>query len=97
LFHSVIVGLPPLLIAWRQVGVPNGQTDRAVDEFADDVGMARVPVGVGGHADQDVVQRALVVVGRPPGDVADGIERQGVDGGVRVRPGPAVLPGDELA
>jgi hypothetical protein len=86
-----------LLIAWRQVGVPDGQTDRAVDEFADDVGMARVPVGVGGHADQDVMQRNFVVVGRPPGHMTDGVERQGVDGGIRVRPGPAVQAGDELA
>jgi len=86
-----------LLIARRQVGVPDGQTDRAVDEFADDIGVARVPVGVGGHAHQDVMQRNFVVVGRPPGHMTDGVEWQGVDGGVRVRPGPAVQPGDELA
>src|SRR5579862_7156370 len=84
LFHPVVVGLPPFLIAGRQVGVPCGQADRAVDEFADDVGLARVPVGVGGYADQDVVQRDLVVVGPPPGHVTDGVERQSVDGGIRV-------------
>ena len=34
---------------------------------------------------------------RPPGDRADGVQRQGVDGRVRVGPGPAVHAGDGLA
>jgi hypothetical protein len=50
--------------------VGGGPASRAVDELTDDVGVAG---GLGGHTDQDVVQRDLVPVGRPPGDVADGV------------------------
>jgi hypothetical protein len=95
--YSVVVGLPPGLVAGGEVGAADGQADGAVDELADEVGVAGVAAGLGGHADQGVVQGHLVLIGRPPGDVADGVQGQGVDGGVGVGPGPAVQAGDGLA
>jgi hypothetical protein len=69
-FYAVVVGLAPGVVVGREVALAGGPASRAVDELTDDVGVAG---GLGGHADQDVVQRDLVPVGRPPGDVADGV------------------------
>jgi hypothetical protein len=95
--YSVVVGLPPGLVARGEVGAAGAVAEGAIDELADEVGVAGVPAGLGGHADQDVVQGHLVIVGRPPGDVADGVQGQGAYGGVGVGPGPAVQAGDGLA
>jgi hypothetical protein len=90
------VGLPPRLVAGRHVVVARAQADRAVDELADDVGLPGVPVGLGDHVDQDLVQRHLAAVLRPPRDMTDVVQRERADGGVGMRPGPPVQAGDLL-
>jgi hypothetical protein len=95
--YSVVVRLPPRPVARGEVGAGGGMADGAVDELADEVGVAGVAAGLDGDPDQGVVQGDLVLVGRPPGDAADGVQRQGVDGGVGVGPGPALQAGDRLA
>src|SRR5689334_3403632 len=62
-FDTVPVGLPRGLVGGREVGPVRGQADGPVDELADDVGVPGVPARFGGHADQDVMQRDLVLVG----------------------------------
>jgi len=56
-FHPVAVVVPPRLIPWQQVRVPDRQARGSIDEFPDDVRMPGMPVGVGSYADQDVIQR----------------------------------------
>src|SRR5689334_24646696 len=90
------VGLPPRLVACRHVVVALTQAGRAVDELADDIGLPGVPVGLGDHVDQDLVQGHLAAALRPPGDMADVVQRERADGGVGMRPGPPVQAGDLL-
>jgi hypothetical protein len=68
----------------------------AVDEFADDVGVASVPAGFGGHVHQHQAQGHLALVA-PPWHVAGGIERQGADRCVGVRACALVETDDLLA
>jgi hypothetical protein len=82
MLQPTAVALPRGLIARRQVVVAVPQPDRAVDELPDDVGMAGVPMGLGDHVHQDPLQRDLAPLPRPPRHIADGIQRQRVDGGV---------------
>jgi hypothetical protein len=49
--------------------------------------MPCVAAGIGGDADQDVMQRHLVPVRWPLRHVADGVQRERVDGGIGVHPG----------
>ena len=53
---------------------------------SDDVGVAGVPMGLGDHVHEDLVQRDLAPLPRPPRHLADGIQPQRVDRGVRMRP-----------
>jgi hypothetical protein len=57
-------------------------TDRAVDQLAADVGVTRVPVGLGGDVHQDLLQCHLGPVGGPVTDGADGVEVELGDRGV---------------
>lgn len=50
---------PTCFVDRRHVVVPLAQPDAVVDEFPNDVGMSRVPVGLGDHVDQDPMQRHL--------------------------------------
>src|SRR6202022_186622 len=88
------VALPPRLVARRHVVVAVTQTSGAVDELADDVGLPGMPVGLGDHVDQDLVERHLAPVIRPPRHMTDRIQRERADNGVGVRPGPPVQAGD---
>lgn len=54
------------------------QPGRAVDLFAQDVGVAGVPLQVHNLVDQDLVESYLR--SSPVRDMADGVERQRVDG-----------------
>jgi hypothetical protein len=90
MLRPTTVALPPGLIAGRHVVVAFPQPDRAVDELPDDVGLAGVPVGLGDHVHQDLLQRDLAPLPRPPRHLADGIQRQRVDRGIRVRPDTVV-------
>jgi len=71
--HLVTVGPPPSPVAGRHAGALLRQTDRPDDEFPDDIGLTGVPAGIGGDADQDVVQAHLVLIWRPPRHVTDGV------------------------
>ena len=53
-----------------------------------------VPFGLGDHVDEDAVQRDRAAVVWPPRHVAGRAQRQGVDGGVRMSPRPALQPHD---
>src|SRR6266550_2783770 len=68
------VALPPRLVAGRHVVVALTQAGRAVDELADDIGLPGVPVGLGDHVDQDLVQRHLAAALRPPRDMTDVVQ-----------------------
>ena len=87
------VALPPGPVARRQVVVLLAYSGGTVDELADDVGVPCVPVGLGDHVHEDLVQRDLAVVS-PPGHVADRVQRQRADRGVGVRPRPVVQTDD---
>ena len=91
------VALPPGLVARSHVVVAFPQAGGAVDELADDVGLPGVPVGLGDHVDQDLVQRHLAPALRPPRHMTDRVQRERADGGVGVRPGLPVQAGDLLA
>jgi hypothetical protein len=65
------------------------QADSSIDEFADNISVASVPVRLGDHVHQHPQQRHLALVA-PPRHLAGRIERQGADGLVGVRAGPAV-------
>jgi hypothetical protein len=88
------VTLPPGLIAGRHVVVVLPEPDGAVDELPDDVGVAGVPVGLGDHVREDPLQRDLAPLLRPPRHLTDGIQRQGVDRGVRMGPDTVVQTND---
>lgn len=60
------------------------QPDGSIDEFSDDVGVTRVPLGVGDEMDDHVVQRHGAAT--PPWDVPDRVEREIRDGHVSERP-----------
>jgi len=85
------------LVARSQVVVALLQAGGAVDQFPDDVCVPGVPIGLGDHVDQDPVQSHCAVFFRPPWHVADRVQRQRVDRGVRVCPHPVVEPDDLLA
>jgi hypothetical protein len=93
--QPVAVRLPPLAVACRHVVVVFAQPHRPVDEFPDDIGVAGVPVCLGDHVHQDLMQRHIGPLVRPPWHPTGGVQGQGVDGGVRVRPRP-VIQGDDL-
>ena len=95
-FQAAPVAFPPRLVTLCHVVVAAAQPGGAVDELTDDVGLAGMPVGFGDHMDQDLVQRHLAPVFRPPRHVAHRVQGQRADRGVRVRPGPPVQPGDLL-
>ena len=82
---------PGVGVALGQVVVVGPQTGRTVDQLADDVGLPGVPIGLGDHVDENPVQcHRPLLLGRPPGHLADRVERQLGDGGVGVRPHPPV-------
>jgi Glycosyltransferase family 87 len=100
-FPGRLLDLAPVLLpvgrfVVRPVAVGLLQPGGPVDSLPDDVGVPGVPVGLRGHVDQDRVQRHRVGRRRPPGNVPGGVQRQGADRGVRVRPDPLVQPGNEL-
>jgi DNA-binding MarR family transcriptional regulator/GNAT superfamily N-acetyltransferase len=90
------VALPPGPVARRQVVVLLAYSGGAVDELADEVGVPGVPVGLGDHVHQDLVQRDLAVI-PPPGHAADRAQAQRADRGVGVRPCPVIQPDDLVA
>jgi hypothetical protein len=53
-------------------------------------------MGLGDHVHEDPLQRDLAPLPRPPRHLADGIQRQRVDRGVRVRPDTVVQANDLL-
>lgn len=85
---------PPGRIVGRQAAVVFVHSYGAVDQLADDVGMTRVPLGVGDHSDECMMQRQRVVIRRPARHRADGIERQLIEGGVRQAPGLSIAIDD---
>ena len=95
--QPVPVAHPPRLVPGREVAVVGPQPGRPVDELADDVGLAGVPVGLGDHVHQDPVQRDLTPPLLPPRYVAGCVQGQRADRGVRVRPGPVVQLDDVAA
>src|SRR5581483_6485704 len=78
---STPVLLPPGLVAWCQIVVAIAQARGAVDELADDVGLPGVPVGLGDHVNQDLVQRHRAPLIGPPRDMTHGVQRQRADRG----------------
>src|SRR4051794_10204632 len=82
--QPVAVALPPSVVARRQVVVAVEQAGGSVDELANDVGVPGVPVRLGDRVHQEVLQRDPTVLRRPPRHVADGVEGQRINGGVRV-------------
>jgi DNA-binding MarR family transcriptional regulator/GNAT superfamily N-acetyltransferase len=90
------IAIPPGLVARRQVVVLLAYSGGAVDELADEVGVPGVPVGLGHHVHQDLVQRDLTVVS-PPGHVANRVQAQRADRGVGVLPCPVIQPDDLVA
>jgi DNA-binding MarR family transcriptional regulator/GNAT superfamily N-acetyltransferase len=95
--QPVPVARPPRLVPGREVAVAGPYPGRPVDELADDVGVTGVPVGLGDHVHQDLVQCDLAAPLPPPGHVAEFVQGQRADRGVRVRPRPAVQPDDVAA
>ena len=95
--QPVPVAGPPRLVPRREVAVVGPDPGRPVDELADDVGVTGVPVGLGDHVHQDLVQRDLAAPLPPPRHVAGRVQGQRGDRGVRVRPRPAIEPGDVAA
>jgi DNA-binding MarR family transcriptional regulator/GNAT superfamily N-acetyltransferase len=93
----VPVADPPGFIPRCEVAVVGPQPGGPVDELPDDVGLTGVPVGLGDHVHQDPVQRDLAPALLPPRHVADRVQRQRADRGVRERPRPVVQPDDVLA
>jgi hypothetical protein len=86
LFQPGAVILPPRRVTRWQVAGVWPQARRSVDELPDDVGVTSVPVRLSDHVDQDPVQVHLGALARPPRDVADDVEVQGVESLVRSRP-----------
>ena len=82
-FQSVVVVAPPVLVGVREVAVLLEQSGRAVDQFADDVGVTGVPLGFRGHVDEDMVQRHLAVLSPPeldqPQEVGAGRGKRSTD------------------
>src|ERR1039457_4994004 len=93
-FHAVPVAFPPVLVTSRHVVVAVPQPGGPVDELADDVGLAGMPVGFGNDVDEALVQRPLPPLTRPPRHVPKCVQAQRADGGARGPPGPPVQPGD---
>ena len=81
-FQALPVAFPPGLVALGHVVFAVPQAGCPVDEFTDDVGLAGVPVGFGDHVDQDLVQRHLAPVLRPPRHVTHRVQGQRADRGV---------------
>jgi hypothetical protein len=88
---------PPRFVDLRHVVVPLAEPDSAIDELPDDVGMTRMSMRFGDHVQQDLVQRHLRPVFRPPGNPADRIQRQCDDRLVRMCPDAPVEPHDLVA
>ncbi len=86
-------GVAAVAVAVEEVCQPH----LPVDQLAEDVGVTRVPVGLGEEVDEDPPQRHLRPVGLPVGHPAGGVEVERGDGGVSVRPGAAVQVDDLLA
>jgi hypothetical protein len=70
------------------------QTHCTVDELSDDVRMAHVPVGLGDHVHEDPVQGDLTARSFPPGHLSRSVQRQRLDGLVRVCASTAIHPDD---
>ena len=68
---------------------------RSVERFAQDVGVAGVPTGLGEQVDEDVEQGHLGVL--PPGHAARGVEGEGLHRRVAVVPHPSVAVDDVTA
>jgi hypothetical protein len=83
-FQPIVVALPPRFVRRRQIVVIRLQASSSIDEFADNVGMASVPVRLSDHVRQHPQQRHFALV-TPPRHMADRIERQGTDSFVCVR------------
>jgi len=77
-----------------QVVIVGLQPSGPIDEFTDEIGMPGVPVGLGDHVHEDLMERHLSAVGWPPRHVADRIQVQRLDRLIGVRPGPPVYPDD---
>src|SRR4051812_38541871 len=77
-----VVGPPPS-VDGRHVIDLLAVADLAVNELAEYVGVTGVAVGLGGHVDQDLVQGDVAAVA-PPRHPSRRVERQRLDGGVRV-------------
>src|SRR5580658_910924 len=97
ILQPVPVADPPRLIPRREVAVVGPQPSGPVDEFPDNVGLPGVPVGLGDHVHQDPVQRDLTAPFLPPRHVADRVQPQRADRGVRVGPRPVIQPDDVVA
>ena len=70
-------------------------SDRSVEPFTQDVGVASVPTGLGKEMDEDVEQGHLGVL--PPGHAAGGIESEGGHRRVAVVPHASVTVNDVAA
>src|ERR1700728_2217202 len=95
--QSVAVAVPPLLVPSRHVAVALQQPDGTIDQLSDDVGVPGVSLGVDDDVDQGLVQRDLVLADGPMRHLSDGVEGQGVDGGIGMAPGPALQLDDLFA
>src|SRR3954447_7192988 len=93
--QSLAIFLPPPRLHGRHVVVVQPEPGSTVDQLTDDVGLARVPVGLGDHVHQNAVQRDLAAILRPPRHMTDVIEPQRCDGGIGMFPG-AVIQVDDL-
>src|SRR3954454_20591487 len=90
LLEPLAIVLPPHRLGGRHVVVVDAEPGSAVDQLADDVGLARVPVGLGDHVHQDAVQRDLTAICRPPRHMTDVVDLERCDGGVGMFPGAAI-------
>src|SRR4051794_24527523 len=97
LLEPLAIVLPPHRLGGRHVVVVDAESGSAVDQLADDVGLARVPVRFGDHVHQDAVQRHLAAIIRPPRHVADVVYRERFDRRIGMRPGAMVQVDDLLA
>src|SRR4051794_32170027 len=84
-------------VGLRHVVVALPHPDRAVGELPDDVGVPGVPLRLGDHVHEHLVQGRVPALLRPPRHGAGGVQVERVDRRVGVRPDPAVEGDDLLA
>jgi len=82
--QSAAVVLPPSVVTRRLVVLVRAQPDGAIDEFPHQIGVPCVPMGLRDHVHEDPVQCHLTPFWRLPRHVPNSVQRQQVDGGVRV-------------